>query len=60
MINGGLDIYGAHGLEHLQAFVERRGGTASETGVAAVQCLEGHQVQTENQLCFDFPLKMHS
>ena len=35
---------GAHALETLQAFVERRGPTASETGVAAVQCLQGEAV----------------
>ena len=41
VMNGGPDIYGAHALETLQAFVERRGPTASETGVAAVQSVQG-------------------
>jgi hypothetical protein len=36
---GGLESYGFHTLELLQAFVERRRGTV--TGVAAVTCLEG-------------------
>ena len=36
---GGLEAYGFHTLELLQAFVERRRGTV--TGVAAVACLEG-------------------
>jgi hypothetical protein len=35
----GLESYGFHTLELLQAFVERRRGTV--TGVAAVTCLEG-------------------
>ena len=38
----GLDLYGFHGLEALQCMVERRSG--AETGIAAVQCLEGDDV----------------
>ena len=38
----GLDSYGFHGLEALQCMVERRYG--AETGIAAVQCLEGEEV----------------
>lgn len=39
---GGIESYGYHGFEALQAMVERRSG--GETGLAAVQCLEGDAV----------------
>ena len=38
----GLDSYGFHGLEALQAMVERRRG--GETGIAAVRCIKGRAV----------------
>lgn len=39
---GGIESYGYHGLEALQCMTERRSG--GETGLAAVQCLEGEAV----------------
>ncbi len=39
---GGKESYGFHGLEALQCLVERRRG--GETGVAAVECIEGEAV----------------
>lgn len=42
MSYSGLDSYGFHALEALQCMVERRKG--NETGIVAVQCLEGDAV----------------
>lgn len=39
---GGIESYGYHGFEVLQSMVERRRG--GETGIAAVQCIEGEEV----------------
>lgn len=39
---GGLESYGYHGLEALQAMIERRRG--GEAGITAVQCLEGESI----------------
>jgi hypothetical protein len=39
---GGKESYGFHALETLQCMVERRAG--GETGIAAVQCIEGNPV----------------
>ena len=39
---GGKEVYGFHALEGLECMVERRKGF--ETGVAAVQCIEGEDV----------------
>lgn len=39
---GGIESYGFHMLESMQSLAERRAG--GETGVAAVQCLEGDAV----------------
>jgi hypothetical protein len=39
---GGIESYGFHALELLQCMVERRSG--GETGIRAVQCLEGDDV----------------
>jgi hypothetical protein len=39
---GGKEVYGFHALEGLQCMVERRQGF--ETGVAAVECLDGDAV----------------
>ncbi len=42
--HGGIESYGFHALETLQCMIERRGG--GESGVTAVQCLEGKAVWT--------------
>jgi hypothetical protein len=39
---GGIEAYGYHTLESLQCMIERRAG--GESGVVAVQCLEGDDV----------------
>lgn len=39
---GGLDIYGFHSIEFLQAFVERRKG--GEVGMKSVECLTGKEI----------------
>ncbi|MAE61381.1 MAG: hypothetical protein CMJ49_08510 [Planctomycetaceae bacterium] len=39
---GGIESYGYHGFEAMQEMIERRKG--GETGIAAVQCLEGDAV----------------
>ena len=39
---GGLESYGYHGFEALQAMIERRRG--GESGIVAVQCLEGDAI----------------
>ena len=39
---GHLEAYGYHGLEALQAMVERRPG--GEAGIVAVQCMEGDAI----------------
>ena len=39
---GGIESYGFHALETLQCMIERR--TGGESGVVAVQCLEGDAV----------------
>lgn len=46
-----LDTYGFHGLEMLQALAERRAG--GETGVRAVQCLEGKAVWDASGRLYD-------
>ncbi|MDP2982856.1 MAG: hypothetical protein Q8O92_05975 [Candidatus Latescibacter sp.] len=42
--NGGKEAYGFHALEVLQCMAERRKG--GETGVAAIQCIEGPETWT--------------
>jgi hypothetical protein len=58
MSYGGLDSYGFHALEALQCMVERRKG--DETGIVAVQCLEGDAVWTSDawdRALFDAAIK---
>lgn len=54
-----LDAYGFHALEMLQTIVERRKG--GETGIRAVQCLEGDAVwEAASKGLFDVKLLDHS